>query len=49
MLFNYDNINICSLIHSCPVFSYDKNQQNYLYVKNPLNDKGNDITISFRS
>ena len=46
VLFNYDTKDIFSLTQTCPVFSCDKNQQNCLYGKNPLNDKGNDITIS---
>ena len=46
VIFNYDTKDIFSLTQSCPVYSCDKKQQNCFYGVNPLNDQGNDLTIS---
>ena len=46
VVFNYDTKDIFSLNQTCPKFSCNSLQKNCLNGINPLNDKGNDITIS---
>ena len=45
VIFNYDMKNIFNLNQTCPRFTCEETRENCLFGINPLNDKGNGITI----
>ena len=44
-IFNYDTKKIFNINQTCPKFTCDTKKENCLYGINPLNEKGNDISV----